>query len=715
MNNTQKRNGRHKHKHKQVLHRSKSKFIEYSNEKAPIVTKRRKTNVAEDYGDDDHAENGDNDAEIKTKGLSKHISNQPQSLQAQGMSRAAKKRLKKQQQQQQLKTSATASPSSSSSSSSSTLVATQKALKLIPHNDNDDDNSGEDDNDDNLQGFYYGIDMAEDDNGQDEDDSEVNDEDKDEGLYEETRLNSDKFHREVHSVPEWVRHLLGGKVMTYDSLINILSLEEVSEITSQLRANFILQWILAMDINEFYQNMWGKSPCHCKSTDRDTDAGRFQKLFSRNSINNILQEHLNIYGVDVELLLYNDGGDKTFNKLSANGKEVSDADDKLTAGSIVPAKKLWEKHDKAGAILNLLCPQKYHDIIWRMNSALEHEFGSLVLGQVLLYPSKGDSRIPAQYRKFDTFILQVEGECKVEVYKPLPADKRETNSRTVFILNESLDDPYMCVTMTAGDVLYVPIGWGYGQVCKDGNRGIQYNITTNIMNSRIDILESLLPHALSVINERGEKFAMKCLPSNFGSIMGVSTIENDEMSEECKVARSDMFGSVNKLMQDVTRHALESLDAASDQHMKTFIMNRLPIPLSPAEEKRSSAGAKDLKMFPFTKLRLIRPGIARVLLEDGMVVVYHCMDNSREQSSGSNASIKPLEYDVDDGPAIERLLKAYPNSIEVNSLPHPSEELDDKIGIAQSLFNEGILYVTDEATLPFDDEGGDNDDDDCPF
>ena len=47
-------------------------------------------------------------------------------------------------------------------------------------------------------------------------------------------------------------------------------------------------------------------------------------------------------------------------------------------------------------------------------------------------------------------------------------------------------------------------------------------------------------------------------------------------------------------------------------------------------------------MFPFTKLRLIRPGIARVLLEDGIVVVYHCMDNSREQSSDSNASIKPL-------------------------------------------------------------------------
>jgi hypothetical protein len=32
---------------------------------------------------------------------------------------------------------------------------------------------------------------------------------------------------------------------------------------------------------------------------------------------------------------------------------------------------------------------------------------------------------------------------------------------------------------------------------------------------------------------------------------------------------------------------------------------------------------------PYTKLRMVRPGIARAVVEDGMVVVYHCMDNSR--------------------------------------------------------------------------------------
>ena len=114
----------------------------------------------------------------------------------------------------------------------------------------------------------------------------------------------------------------------------------------------------------------------------------------------------------MELLLYNDAGDKTFNKLSANGKEVSNADDKLTAGSIIPAKKLWEKHDKAGAILNLLCPQKYNDIIWRMNSTLEHEFGSLVLGQVLLYPSRGDFRYLLNIVNLTPLFYKLKGNVK---------------------------------------------------------------------------------------------------------------------------------------------------------------------------------------------------------------------------------------------------------------------------------------------------------------
>jgi hypothetical protein len=78
--------------------------------------------------------------------------------------------------------------------------------------------------------------------------------------------------------------------------------------------------------------------------------------------------------------------------------------------------------------------------------------------------------------------------------------------------------------------------------------------------------------------------------------------------------------------------------------------------------------------------------------------------------------MQPLEFELDDGPAIEALLLAYPEAITVSDLPHPSEELDDKIAVAQALFKEGFLLIEDEASKPdgADEDGDDNDDDD-PF
>jgi lysine-specific demethylase/histidyl-hydroxylase NO66 len=157
---------------------------------------------------------------------------------------------------------------------------------------------------------------------------------------------------------------------------------------------------------------------------------------------------------------------------------------------------------------------------------------------------------------------------------------------------------------------------------------------------------------------------------------------------------------------------MEMIDAASDQHVKSFILQRLPVPLHETEEKRSAAGTPEAKIFPFTVLRMIRPGVARAVVEDGMIIVYHCMDNARLQEE---TVVSPIEFDIDDGPAIEALLSAYPRGVEVSDLPHPSEELDDKVSVAAALYKEGFLYIEDEGTLPFEREIGDSENSDDPF
>ena len=128
-----------------------------------------------------------------------------------------------------------------------------------------------------------------------------------------------------------------------------------------------------------------------------------------------------------------------------------------------------------------------------------------------------------------------------------------------------------------------------------------------------------------------------------------------------------------------------------------FIAARLPVPLSAREEACCAAGAPHAVIYPYTALRMLRPGIATAVVEAGKVVVYHCMDNSRELYG---TALSPVEFELDDGPAIEALLAAYPDSITVSDLEHPSEELDDKIGVAQALFKEGFLLITDEVSKP---------------
>lgn len=69
------------------------------------------------------------------------------------------------------------------------------------------------------------------------------------------------------------------------------------------------------------------------------------------------------------------------------------------------------------------------------------------------------------------------------------------------------------------------------------------------------------------------------------------------------------------------------------QQSKQFILDRLPISLAPSEEaairRGSSHAGERIKIYSFTKLRVVRRGVARVVVEEENVVVYHCLDNTR--------------------------------------------------------------------------------------
>jgi hypothetical protein len=495
---------------------------------------------------------------------------------------------------------------------------------------------------------------------------------------------------------------------SFSSMKNILDLEDVIEVTTQQRASMLLSCMLVVTSDEFYKSYWGCSPLYSESPDSE----RFSKISNKKFIDRTLQDHANVYNTDLSLMKFVE----CFDIYAATDTTViegipssisSRVQQPYTDGQAISAQQIWEMHSN-GAVINLLCPQKYNDLIWKILSSLEHEFGTCVFSNILVVPGGSITITSARYNLFDSIILQSEGTSIVRLYRPLTSEQRDNYGAVVFVPAELSQQPYMTVTLSPGDSIYCPFGWAFQQEFT-GISCVQVHFTTNNGNSVGSILDLVVPQALALVSS--SKASQIPLPRDFFSIMGISRSE-DDIEDAAYVGRKRLLSSVESLLKTVVDKALDMMDAASDQHVKSFILQRLPPPLSSREEKRSATGVPDLKIFPFSKLRMVRPGIARAVVEDSMVVVYHCMDNAR---IAEETVVQPLEFDLDDGPAIEVLLNAYPEGVEVSEIPHPSEELDDKVSVAVALYKEGFLIVEDEGTLPFEKVDGDSSNTDDPF
>ena len=128
---------------------------------------------------------------------------------------------------------------------------------------------------------------------------------------------------------------------------------------------------------------------------------------------------------------------------------------------------------------------------------------------------------------------------------------------------------------------------------------------------------------------------------------------------------------------------------------KRYLSDRLP-PAFTTDESEGTNLCKSTRevpeILPSTHCRLARAGIARIVLEDEKAVLYHCMENSRVFHE---KPLRPLEFETDDGPALEQLLTTVePEWISVNDLYH--DTIEDKIAIVQSLFDEGLISVKNE-------------------
>ncbi len=510
------------------------------------------------------------------------------------------------------------------------------------------------------------------------------------------------------------------------SFLDILHLEDPSEVQASRRAAMLMSKIISPTTREkFYTQNWEKAPLLIERNSRH----HFKELFSRKGFKAILQDYAAYYGVDVEVSKVSSQGRKSYAGVVVDhdaedpSQKNTNENDTTAKSEISPVRAkpsdIWRCQEEGYAV-RLLCPQKYDDVLWAFLSALEHEYDCSVGCEADLLGPGCQGYKPA-IDTAESIVLQISGETRWRLWQPLPGAELPVGMPSDFPIVD--DDARQHGSdgaraaqwdriLRAGDTLYIPRGWGYATVSnasEAGDHSLHLRIHTNRGNSIVDLLQMIVPAAIDAVAEESVQ-ARQGLHRTYQSFLGIA---NSETEDPYRLAHRGRFmQNASQLMSTIAKATLGLIDVGSDQMAKKFIAERLPVPLSDAEETASAAGNRDARIFIYTRLRMLRPGIARLMIEGDMCVLYHCMDNSREQFG---APLQPLEFELDDGPAIEALLLAYPEAISVADLPHPSEEDDDKIGVAQALFKEGFLIIDDDASKPSMDPQGSSDNDDDPF
>ena len=294
--------------------------------------------------------------------------------------------------------------------------------------------------------------------------------------------------------------------------------------------------------------------------------------------------------------------------------------------------------------------------------------------------------------------------------------------------------PYLDVTLGPGDLLYLPRGWIHQAVTTPGDEySLHLTVSSMMQWSWCDFLEQVLPLAQRNVTEGEGLEFREGLPIGFLDYMGVAN-DNDFMLKEKQEENNNLketdVQTINKRtkfrqilkskMNTLTKageevassevveletcqchpllysyssllarssasfapplaslvSVLKLADYGSDEMGKIFTSDRLPPMLSSSEKKYTSDNKfENGEICASTLVRLTRPGIARLCMEDGKAIIYHCGDNAR---SYRGQPLSPLEFEPDDAPTIEMILNTVaPFWVKVDDLRHPpSEDLE---------------------------------------
>ncbi|XP_071996864.1 ribosomal oxygenase 1 [Engystomops pustulosus] len=435
---------------------------------------------------------------------------------------------------------------------------------------------------------------------------------------------------------------------------------------SRERANTLFEWLISpLKPEEFFRCIWETRPALLKRH----NSKYYDGFFSTAEFDRILREDNVQFGVNLDVTSYTDGVRETHNP----------------SGRALPM-VVWDYY-KNGCSLRLLNPQSFSSPVWNVLSVLQELFGSMVGANTYLTPP-GTQGFAPHYDDIEAFVVQLEGKKHWRVYSPRNSSETLPQFSSVNFNDGDIGEPILETILEAGDLLYFPRGFIHQGDCLPDAHSLHITVSSFQRNSWADLLDKLLPAALQIAAEDDVEFR-KGLPLDYLDYMGVQNAESLDPRKQ------NFIQKAKELIRKLAEYA--PVDAAVDQKAKAFLHDCLPPLLTPAEKDHSVYGTparwengavRDclIQLEKDSHIRFLRGGIARLCSEGDACLLYYSTDNSRVYH---REEPKSIEVDAEHVDAIEYLLHCYPQYVTVESLP--CEDLDDKLAVANMLFEKGLL------------------------
>uniref|UniRef100_A0A3Q2TDY8 Bifunctional lysine-specific demethylase and histidyl-hydroxylase n=1 Tax=Fundulus heteroclitus TaxID=8078 RepID=A0A3Q2TDY8_FUNHE len=438
--------------------------------------------------------------------------------------------------------------------------------------------------------------------------------------------------------------------------------------SSRQRASKLFQWLInPVPAKAFFRDTWEKKPVLVQRKNPDYYKG----LFSTAEFDRILREENVQYGVNLDITSYINGKRETHNP----------------PGRALPF-TVWDFYE-SGCSVRLLNPQAFSLTVWNVLSILQEQFGTMAGANVYLTPP-GTQGFAPHYDDIEAFVVQLEGKKHWRVYSP-----RSENEVLPVFSSPNFDQaeigkPILDVVLEAGDLLFFPRGFIHQGNCLPDAHSLHITISSYQKNSWGDLLQK--------VNAPEDVEFRRGLPLDYLTYMGVQNSDKEDAQ------RARFLSRIENLMKRLPKYA--PVDAAVDQKAREFFHDCLPPVLTPDELATSVHGAPTrwaegkvtdvgVHITTQTQIKILRAECARLCSNGDAVHLCHTTDNSRVYHK---EELKSFEIQTEHTDAVEFLIHSYPSFVTVGSLP--CDSVQDKIALAELLFEKGIIHTAEPLQAP---------------